>query len=73
MDESRCQESSWYDSLVDATPSTDAVDQVVNDLRRWRPDLEVVGLPITFDRKRPTPARSAPKLGEHTDEVLDKL
>ena len=27
--------------------STDAIDQVVNDLRRWRPDLEVVGLPIT--------------------------
>ena len=25
----------------------DAIDQVVNDLRRWRPDLEVVGLPIT--------------------------
>ena len=25
----------------------DAVDQVVSDLRRWRPDLEVVGLPIT--------------------------
>jgi len=32
---------------VDANISTDAVDQVVNDLRRWRPDLEVVGLPIT--------------------------
>lgn len=25
----------------------DAIDQVVSDLRRWRPDLEVVGLPIT--------------------------
>ena len=25
----------------------DAVDQVVNDLRAWRPDLEVIGLPIT--------------------------
>jgi len=32
---------------VDANPSSDAVDQVVSDLRRWRPDLEVVGLPIT--------------------------
>ena len=32
---------------MDANISTDAVDQVVNDLRRWRPDLEVVGLPIT--------------------------
>jgi DNA-binding MarR family transcriptional regulator len=28
-------------------PQQDALDQVVNDLRRWRPDLEVVGLPIT--------------------------
>ena len=25
----------------------DAVDQVVSDLRRWQPDLEVIGLPIT--------------------------
>jgi len=31
----------------------------------------VVGLPITFDRRRPRSARSAPKLGEHTDEVLN--
>jgi crotonobetainyl-CoA:carnitine CoA-transferase CaiB-like acyl-CoA transferase len=31
---------------------------------------KVVGLPITFDRKRPVSARSSPKLGEHTDEVL---
>jgi crotonobetainyl-CoA:carnitine CoA-transferase CaiB-like acyl-CoA transferase len=36
-------------------------------------DPQVVGLPITFDRVRPTSARSAPKLGEHTDEVLSKL
>jgi crotonobetainyl-CoA:carnitine CoA-transferase CaiB-like acyl-CoA transferase len=33
----------------------------------------VVGLPITVDRDRPRPARSAPKLGEHTDEVLGTL
>jgi len=32
---------------------------------------KVVGLPISFDRKRPRSARSAPKLGEHTDEVLN--
>src|SRR5207248_9226955 len=31
---------------------------------------EVVGLPICFDRQRPRSARSAPKLGEHTREVL---
>ena len=30
----------------------------------------VVGLPISFDRKRPRSARPAPKLGEHTEEVL---
>jgi crotonobetainyl-CoA:carnitine CoA-transferase CaiB-like acyl-CoA transferase len=36
-------------------------------------DPKVVGLPITFDRKRPVSARSSPKLGEHTDEVLGKL
>jgi crotonobetainyl-CoA:carnitine CoA-transferase CaiB-like acyl-CoA transferase len=33
---------------------------------------QVVGLPITFDRVRPVSPRSAPKLGEHTDEVLGK-
>jgi len=33
----------------------------------------VVGLPISIDRKRPRSARSAPKLGEHTDEVLKSL
>jgi crotonobetainyl-CoA:carnitine CoA-transferase CaiB-like acyl-CoA transferase len=33
---------------------------------------KVVGLPITFDRVRPSSPRSAPKLGEHTDEVLGK-
>ena len=32
----------------------------------------VVGLPISFDRKRPRSARPAPKLGEHTEEVLGR-
>ena len=32
---------------MDANPPRDAIDQVVNDLRRWRPDLDVAGLPIT--------------------------
>jgi crotonobetainyl-CoA:carnitine CoA-transferase CaiB-like acyl-CoA transferase len=36
-------------------------------------DPKVVGLPITFDRVRPKSVRSAPRLGEHTDEVLGKL
>ena len=31
---------------------------------------KVVGLPIAFDRVRPKSARPAPRLGEHTDEVL---
>jgi crotonobetainyl-CoA:carnitine CoA-transferase CaiB-like acyl-CoA transferase len=35
-------------------------------------DPKVVGLPITFDRVRPKSVRSAPKLGEHTEEVLGK-
>jgi len=34
---------------------------------------QVVGLPITFDRKRPVSPRSAPRLGEHTNEVLGEL
>ncbi len=32
--------------------------------------VKVVGLPICFDRTRPQSARPAPKLGEHTKEVL---
>ncbi len=32
----------------------------------------VVGLPIAFDRQRPHSPRSAPKLGEHTEEVLGR-
>ena len=32
---------------MDTNSPYDAVDQVVNDLRNWRPDLEVIGLPIT--------------------------
>jgi crotonobetainyl-CoA:carnitine CoA-transferase CaiB-like acyl-CoA transferase len=34
---------------------------------------KVVGLPIAFDHVRPTSPRSAPKLGEHTEEVLGAL
>ncbi|HTE37299.1 MAG TPA: CoA transferase, partial [Reyranella sp.] len=33
----------------------------------------VVGLPISFDRQRPHSPRSAPKLGEHTEEVLSEV
>jgi crotonobetainyl-CoA:carnitine CoA-transferase CaiB-like acyl-CoA transferase len=34
---------------------------------------KVVGLPIAFDHVRPHSARSAPRLGEHTDEVLGEV
>ena len=45
------------------------------DLQRTLPGsaMQVVGLPISFDRKRPRSPRSAPKLGEHTAEVLKEL
>jgi crotonobetainyl-CoA:carnitine CoA-transferase CaiB-like acyl-CoA transferase len=33
----------------------------------------VVGLPISFDHQRPHSARPAPKLGEHTEEVLAEV
>jgi DNA-binding MarR family transcriptional regulator len=32
---------------VEANSLTDAIDDVVNDLRVWQPDLDVIGLPIT--------------------------
>ena len=32
---------------MEANPLSDAIDDVVNDLRAWQPDLEVIGLPIT--------------------------
>lgn len=34
---------------------------------------KIVAIPISFDRKRPRSPRSAPKLGEHTAEVLRDL
>jgi len=35
--------------------------------------LKVVGLPISFDHHRPKSVKAAPKLGEHTQEVLAEL
>jgi crotonobetainyl-CoA:carnitine CoA-transferase CaiB-like acyl-CoA transferase len=32
--------------------------------------VQVVGLPINFDRARPWSQRPAPTLGQHTEEVL---
>lgn len=43
-----------------------------SDLLRTLPgsELQVVGLPISFDGQRPHPHAGAPKLGEHNDEIL---
>jgi crotonobetainyl-CoA:carnitine CoA-transferase CaiB-like acyl-CoA transferase len=74
----------WLDALekagVPCAPVNDIGELVgapqfaASELLQQLPDGDpkVVGLPITFDRKRPTSARSAPKLGEHTEEVLGK-
>ncbi len=42
------------------------------DMKRELPatGMQVVGLPINFDRQRPTPTRDSPKLGEHNKEVF---
>jgi len=42
------------------------------DLRRTLPrsGLDVIGLPISFDKRRPVPYRDAPTLGEHNAEVF---
>jgi crotonobetainyl-CoA:carnitine CoA-transferase CaiB-like acyl-CoA transferase len=42
------------------------------DMMRTLPDsgLQVVGLPISFDRKRPHPAADSPKLGAHNATVF---
>lgn len=44
------------------------------DILRTLPgsDLPVVGLPISFDGKRPHPHSGAPRLGEHNDDVFAK-
>lgn len=58
-----------------ATPQFAASGMMVQlPVRSGEPSApQVVGLPITFDRKRPVSPRSAPRLGEHTEEVLGKL
>ncbi|SJZ83234.1 CoA-transferase family III [Enhydrobacter aerosaccus] len=48
-----------------------AASEMVQDLPNGGP--RVLGLPISFDRNRPRSARPAPKLGEHTAEVLGRL
>ena len=46
-----------------------AMDMKCDPAGEW---LRVVGLPINFDRKRPWSATSAPKLGEHTEQILKR-
>ncbi len=42
------------------------------DLMRTLPDsgLQVIGLPICFDGKRPHPHAGAPRLGQHNDDIF---
>jgi crotonobetainyl-CoA:carnitine CoA-transferase CaiB-like acyl-CoA transferase len=42
------------------------------DMMRTLPggDLRVVGLPLSFDRKRPHPRGDSPKLGQHNSEIF---
>ncbi|MBS0559327.1 MAG: CoA transferase [Proteobacteria bacterium] len=60
-------------SPVNSVPELSEHEQLAAvDLMRELPGsgLSVVGLPISFDRKRPVPTRDSPRLGEHNAEVL---
>ena len=50
----------------------DSAQLAAMDMTRTLPSsgMRVVGLPINFDRQRPTPRRDSPKLGEHNKEVF---
>ena len=41
------------------------LDQILTDGR-----LTIMGLPLSFDGERPPFRRAAPRLGEHTEELL---
>ena len=62
-------------SPVNDIPELAATEQLAAaDLVHQLPDggPRVVGLPISFDRKRPRSTRPAPTLGQHTEEVLGR-
>lgn len=62
-------------SPVNDIPELAATEQLAAaDLVHQLPDggPRVVGLPISFDRKRPRSTRTAPTLGQHTEEVLGR-
>jgi crotonobetainyl-CoA:carnitine CoA-transferase CaiB-like acyl-CoA transferase len=50
-----------------ATEQLTAVD-IVQSLPEGGP--RVVGLPISFNRRRPASRRAAPRLGQHNGEIL---
>ena len=66
---------------VPAAPVNDVADLAASeqlaamDVLRTLPgsELRVTGLPMNFDRVRPTPRADSPKLGEHNDEVFSRL
>ncbi len=72
----------WMTTLtragVPCAPVNDIADLVATpqlaamDLMRKLPgsNLDVVGLPLTFNRERPHPYRDSPRLGEHNGEDL---
>jgi crotonobetainyl-CoA:carnitine CoA-transferase CaiB-like acyl-CoA transferase len=69
---------------VPATP-VNSIDQVLNDPQvdalnmAWKMShplkglLPVVGFPLSFSRLKTSLRRNAPRLGEHTDEVLEEF
>jgi crotonobetainyl-CoA:carnitine CoA-transferase CaiB-like acyl-CoA transferase len=78
----------WHEALreagVPAAPVANVEDVVLSEqtealglLQRLEhpriPDLELVALPVSFDRERSTHASAPPLVGEHTREILLEL
>jgi crotonobetainyl-CoA:carnitine CoA-transferase CaiB-like acyl-CoA transferase len=53
---------------------TDAQTAALGIIQHWAgsPSLSLVGLPLSFDRARPTFAKPAPRLGEDNAEIIDR-